>query len=120
MLKKGLIIITHGFIGWLLSSTILFVAMEITTIYLSLIIHFIAAPFIFLGISKHYFKRYNYTSPFVTALILVSMVMVLDFFIVALVIQKSLVMFESVMGTWLPFLFIFLTVWLTGLDMTRN
>jgi hypothetical protein len=29
-------------------------------------------------------------------------------------------MFESVMGTWLPFLFIFLTVWLRGLAIHRG
>jgi hypothetical protein len=120
MLKKGLIIFIHPFAGWILCGTILFVTMEITTIYLALISHFIAAPFIFLGISKHYFRKYNYTNPFITGLFFVSIVMIFDLFIVALVIQRSLVMFESIMGTWLPFLFIFLTVWLTGLEMTRN
>jgi len=120
MFKKGLIIFIHPFIGWILCGAIMFIAMEITTIYLSLIIHFIAAPFIFLAISKHYFKKCNYTNPFITAVIFVSVVMIFDFFIIALVVERSLVMFESIMGTWLPFLFIFLTVWLTGLEMTRN
>ena len=120
MFRKDLIIFIHPFVGWILCSIILFAAIEITTIYLALISHFIAAPFIFLAISKHYFRKYNYTNPFITALIFVSVVMVFDFFIVALVVERSLVMFESIMGTWLPFLFIFLTVWLTGLDMTRN
>jgi len=98
----------------------MYVLLNSTTIYLSLIIHFIASPFIFLGISNLYFKRFDYTSPLMTAIIFTLIVMVLDFFVVAMVIEKNLEMFESVMGTWLPFLFIFLTVWLRGLAIHRG
>ena len=69
---------------------------------------------------KWYFKKFDYTSPFVTAIIFTLIVMILDFFVVAMVIEKNLEMFESVMGTWLPFLFIFLTVWLRGLAIHRG
>ncbi len=118
--KKHFVILLHGIIGWAACSIVMLVLLNFTTIYLSLIIHFIAAPFIFLAISNSYYTRYDYTSPIVTAIIFTSIVMVLDFFIIALVIEKNLEMFESVMGTWLPFLFIFLTVWLRGLAIHRG
>jgi len=118
--KKPFVILLHGIIGWAACGIVMFVLLKFTTIYLSLIIHFISAPFIFLAISNIYYTKFDYTSPLVTAIIFTSIVMVLDFFIVAMVIEKNLEMFESVMGTWLPFLFIFLTVWLRGLALHRG
>jgi len=118
--KKPFVLLSLGISGWAVCGTIMFVLLYLTTIYLSLIIHFIATPFIFLGISNLYFKRFDYTSPLATAIIFTLIVMILDFFVVAMVIEKNLEMFESVMGTWLPFLFIFLTVWLRGLAIHRG
>jgi len=120
IMKKSFVLMVLGIAGWAACGAIMFALLQTTTIYLSLIIHFIAAPFIFLGISNLYYKKFDYTTPIVTAIILTAIVMILDFFVVGLVIEKNLEMFESVMGTWLPFLFIFLTVWLRGLAIHRG
>ncbi len=118
--KKPFILLTLGISGWAACGIIMFTLLHTTTIYLSLIIHFIATPFIFLAISNLYFNKFDYTSPIITAIIFTLIVMILDFFVVAMVIEKNLEMFESVMGTWMPFLFIFLTVWLRGLAIHRG
>jgi len=39
----------------------------------------------------------------------------MDFFLVGLLIQRSLVMFTSALGTWIPFGLIFLSTYLSGL-----
>ena len=119
-IKKPFIILMLGVIGWAACGIIMFVLLNITTKYLALIIHFIATPFIFLAISDLYFKKFDYTTPLLTAIFFTLIVMILDFFVVAMVIEKNLEMFESIMGTWLPFLFIFLTVWLRGLAIHRG
>jgi hypothetical protein len=41
-------------------------------------------------------------------------VMSVDFFVVGLAVNRSLEMFTSVLGTWIPFALIFLATWLTG------
>jgi len=41
-------------------------------------------------------------------------VMAIDFFLVALVVNGSLDMFRSLLGTWIPFALIFLSTYLTG------
>lgn len=120
VLKKTVIILIHGIIGWAACGMVMMGLLNFTTIYMALIIHFLAAPFIFLIISNNYFHRFDYTSPLATAMLFTFIVMALDFFVVGMVIEKSLEMFESVMGTWLPFLFIFLTVWLRGLAIHRG
>jgi len=50
-----------------------------------------------------------------TAIIFVSFVIAVDLFIVALLIQRSFEMFTSVLGTWIPFILIFVSTYLTGL-----
>jgi hypothetical protein len=46
-------------------------------------------------------------------------VVAMDVSIVALAIERSFKMFESALGTWLPFLFIFLSTWWTGVLVRR-
>jgi hypothetical protein len=67
-----------------------------------------------------YFTRFAYTTPLQTALAFTGFVVVVDFFLVALVVLRSLEMFASPLGTWIPFALIFAATWLTGLFMTRH
>jgi hypothetical protein len=44
----------------------------------------------------------------------------MDFFVVALLIDKSLDMFNSLLGTWIPFVFIFTSTLLTGFFISKR
>jgi hypothetical protein len=44
----------------------------------------------------------------------------MDFFVVAILIQRSLEMFASVLGTWIPVALIFLSTYLTGLYVSKK
>ncbi len=46
--------------------------------------------------------------------------MAIDFFGVALLIYRSLAMFTSLLGTWLPFALIFAATYLTGVWVTSQ
>jgi hypothetical protein len=109
-----------GLLGWALCGAIMFVGMAITDIQTTLIVHAIGAPIIFSLISWFYFARFNYTSPIQTALLFIGMVMFVDFFLVALIINKSLEMFRSPLGTWIPFALIFLATYLTGIIIVKS
>lgn len=86
----------------------------------ALIVHLIAAPVISSLISLIYFKNFSYTTPLQTAIIFVSVVILMDFFVVALLIEKSFEMFASVIGTWGPFALIFLAAYLTGIVVKKR
>ena len=75
----------------------------------------IAAPIITVGVSLVYFRKFNYTSPLKTAAIFIAFVIAMDFFVVAILINRSFEMFTSLLGTWIPFALIFLSTYLTGL-----
>jgi hypothetical protein len=46
--------------------------------------------------------------------------MLVDFFVVGLLINRSLEMFASLLGTWIPFALIFTSTWLSGLFATGS
>jgi hypothetical protein len=119
-LKHGLVPILFAFLGWLLCFATMGIGMALTSIETALVIHAIAAPIIFTSLSLVYFRKYNYTSPFVTAIIFIGFVGFMDFFVVALAINHSFEMFTSFIGTWLPFILIFLSTFLTGVLVNRK
>jgi len=112
-LKKPLVLLAHAFVGWSLCGLTMAIGMAITSVINALIIHAAAVPIIFGLVSSFYFKKFRYTSPLQTAIVFVSFVIVFDILIVALLIERSFEMFTSILGTWLPFLLIFGSTYLT-------
>ncbi len=113
-LKKIVVILVHAVVGWALCGSIVAVGREITSMETTLIIHAIGGPIIFAVISLVYFKKFNYTTPLQTAIAFLAVVIFMDFFVVALLIEKSFEMFASIIGTWLPWILIFTSTYLTG------
>ena len=114
-IRKVVIILVHAFIGWVLCGAVMMIGREIMSMQTTLIVHAIAAPVFFAVISWNYFRKFNFTSSFITALIFLGFIMAMDFFLVALVFEKSLDMFRNPLGTWIPFVLIFLATYITGL-----
>ena len=114
-IKSLFIILIHAFIGWALCGAVMGIGMQVTSMERTLIIHAIGAPIFFVIVSLIYFKKFNFTTPFQTAILFLVFVIFMDFFIVALLIEKSLEMFKSILGVWLPFALIFISTYLTGL-----
>jgi hypothetical protein len=118
--RKTVIVLGFAFIGWMLCAATMGVGMSVTSINNALIVHAILAPIFFAIVSYIYFTQFNYTSPITTATIFIALVVIMDFFVVALVINRSLDMFTSLIGTWIPFLLIFFSTFFTGLFVQRK
>jgi len=117
---KTLIILIHALIGWALCGMIMAIGMQLTSIEITLIIHAIGAPIIFGIISIIYFNKFAYTKPLQTGIIFVTFIILMDFFVVAMLIEKNFDMFKSILGTWIPFILIFLSTFLTGLSLDKR
>jgi len=113
--SKIAILLAHAFIIWVLCFATIGIGMTVTSLENALIAHAIAAPIITAGVSLVYFRKFNYTSPIKTAAIFIAFVILMDFFVVAILINRSFEMFTSLLGTWIPFALIFLSTYLTGL-----
>jgi hypothetical protein len=118
--KKIIIILVHVFVGWMLCAATMGIGMSMTSLNNTLIIHAIGAPIFFAGVSLFYFRKFNYTAPLRTALIFVAFVIAMDFFVVAMLINRNFEMFASLLGTWIPFALIFVSTYLTGLLVLRK
>ena len=66
------------------------------------------------------FAYFYFTTPLQTAVVFVSVVVFMDLFVVALLIEKSFEMFASLLGTWIPWALIFASTYLTGLFVTKR
>jgi hypothetical protein len=118
--KETGILLAHALVLWALCGAIMGIGMAVVPEQTAIIIHAIAAPFIAAAVSWVYFTRFNYTTPLQTALVFVLFVIVVDFFLVGLLIQGSLEMFKSFLGTQLPFGLIMVATLLVGLYVTRK
>lgn len=119
-IKKIFIILIHAFIGWALCAATMGIGMVIMSVENALIVHAIGAPIFFAIVSLIYFYKFNYTTPLQTAMIFVGFVITVDFFVVALIINRSLEMFASLLGTWIPFALIFISTYLVGLYVVKK
>jgi hypothetical protein len=113
--QKIVVILIHAFIGWMLCAATMGIGMAVTSLDNTLIVHAITAPIFFAGVSWIYFRKFNFTAPLQTATIFIAFVIAMDFFVVAMLINRSFEMFTSLIGTWIPFALIFTSTYLTGL-----
>ena len=114
-IKKFGVVLAFALVAQGLCWAIMIVGQMVTSLENTLIAHAIGAPIIAVGVSWIYYKKFNHTTPFQTALVFLSVVVAMDVFVVALLIEKSFEMFTSPIGTWLPISSIFLATFLTGL-----
>jgi hypothetical protein len=74
----------------------------------------VAAPAFAAAVSAFYFRKHRDVSPLRAASIVLAFIALVDFLLVALIILRSLDMFRSFLGTWLPLLLIFAATALAG------
>jgi len=119
-MKNFIIVIGYALVGWGLCGATIGIGRNLTSMENALIIHAIAAPALFIIISMFYFKKVNQFSPLFLATFFLGFVVLMDIVIVATLIEKDYSMFKSIIGTWIPFLAIFLSTYITGKMTTKR
>jgi hypothetical protein len=119
-MRKFAVFLLHALVGWALCGAVMLVGMRLLSLQNALLLHLFAAPLIFALLSLSYHKKEPSARPLLVAAGFTVIVMAMDFFLVAMVIQKSFSMFRSYMGTWLPFGMIFISSWRTGRSMKKD
>jgi menaquinone-dependent protoporphyrinogen oxidase len=107
-------LLLHGFVGWALCGLTMATLLRATTLGTALTIHALAVPIIFTVVARHYFRARGARDSLAVAFSFVGIVAVLDSLVVAGLIQRSLVIFNSVVGFWVPLALIFGVTWATG------
>ena len=112
-------LVVHGLVGWAACGALMGGLMAVGPISTALVVHAIGAPVIFTALTAHLFVRHGARPPLVVAAFFTALVVTLDALVVAWLIQGSFEMFSSVLGTWIPFGLIFVSVFVTGSLLRR-
>lgn len=110
----------HGLVGWAACALTMGVLFAVSSVGVALTLHALAAPILFVAVSRHYFRQPGARDPLPTALAFVAIVSLLDLGVVAGLLQHSVAMFASIAGVWLPLLLIFAATWATGEVMSTQ
>ena len=112
-------ILSHAFVLWFLCAAVVGVGMATMPEAVAMLVVAVASPAIAALVSASYFRRYGYTTPLYTALAFAAFVVFMDF-LVALLVLRSLAMFNSFVGTWLPYCLIGVATYITGTVIRRR
>lgn len=118
--KESMILLVHAIVIYFVCFAVMGASMATLDESTALVVHAAAAPFVSAAFSFIYYKKFNHTSPIVTALVIVATVILLDFFLTATIILQSYEMFYSPIGTWIPFALIFTAAFLVGYYLDRS
>jgi hypothetical protein len=113
-LCEAVVIAAHALVGWAYCGMLIGVGRQLLPMQATLVVHAIGAPVGFVVISLFYYRRFGYSSPVQTAIAFLGIVVALDLFLVAPVIEKNYAMFTSPLGTWIPFALIFAATYISG------
>jgi hypothetical protein len=119
-LARAAVIAGFAIVGWAVCAAAIAIGFDLMSERGALILHAIVAPIAFAGLSWLYFTRFAYTRPLATALLFLAVVVALDVFVVALLIERSFAMFVSPLGTWAPLFLIFASTWAAGALVERT
>ena len=111
---KGAIVLGHALVGWMYCGALIAIGRQFLSLQATLIMHAIGALLGYILLSLLYFKKFAFTGPLQTGLLFLGVVMCMDVFVVAMLIEKNFAMFASPLGTWLPFALIFGATYFTG------
>src|SRR5512140_237045 len=90
----------HALAIWAACAATMGIGMAVASLETALAVHAAGAPVFAAAVSVVYFRRRPHASPLITAAAFLAVIMLVDFFLVALVVNRSLDMFRSVPGTW--------------------
>ncbi len=110
-------LLIHGIVGWALCGAIVAAGRRVTTMRRTLVVHAVGAPIIFAALTALYRSLFDFATPLEIAFAFLAIVILLDVVVVALLIEKSFDMFRSIIGTWLPFMGIFLATLIVSLAL---
>ncbi|MFW9909806.1 MAG: hypothetical protein ACFFEF_14650 [Candidatus Thorarchaeota archaeon] len=119
-IKEALILLVNAIIIYFVCFAVMGLSMATLPIDTALVAHAVAAPFVSAIFSYIYYKKFNYSSPLITAIVIVATVILLDFFLTATIILQDYAMFYSLIGTWIPFALIFIAALIVGIYLNRG
>ncbi len=113
-IRRFFVLLGFALLGWGICGAIIGLGRALTDMQTTLVIHAIAVPIVFGWLAWIYFRFFGYTTALQTAIAFTGLAILLDATVIALLIEQSYAMFRSILGTWIPFVLIFLSTYLVS------
>lgn len=113
-------LVIHGVIGWAICGASVGIGRQLVSMDTTLVIHAVVAPLAFGLLTWNHVRRHRDSRPGATALTMLGIVVGLDALVVAPFFERSYAMFQSVLGTWIPFASILASSFFVGRVMTTR
>jgi hypothetical protein len=114
MIRVDRPMLAAAFAIWAGCGAVMGIGQSATTVDNAMIIHAVAAPLIAFAVSGIYFTRSGSSRVAFTACFFTGFAMAVDVVLVALLLMRSLEMFSSPLGTWIPLGSVFAATYLAG------
>ncbi len=112
--RDRLLLLVFALVGWALCGATIAVSRSFMPMDAALIVHAVAAPILAASLAYLHARHFAVTKPLVAAAVFVGVMIVMDAGLVAPFLEKSWSMFQSPLGTWIPFALTFLAAWGAG------
>jgi hypothetical protein len=112
---EWLYVVVAALIIWGLCGAVMGLGRRLIGLDATLLLHLIMAPVFSFCVTLILDRFAPTPQPLSRAIVITAIVIVLDAAVVAPFIEKSYAMFGSLIGTWIPFVLIFLASWAAGL-----
>jgi hypothetical protein len=100
---------------WSVCGATMAIGRKVWGLEVTLRIHLAVAPVVAFLVATVHSLLVPEFDPMLRAAVMTGVVIVLDAVLVAPLFERSYAMFHSLIGTWIPFVFIFLASWAAGL-----
>lgn len=107
-------LLLHGIAGASVCAALMALLLGAGASTAAIVIHALAAPMVFAWVAVHYFGARGARDPLPTALTFTGLMALFELAVVAGLVQGSLDMLRSVVGSWLPFALVFAVTWAIG------
>ena len=111
-------LLLHGIAGWAACAAVMAGLLGLFRPGTALGLHAGLAPLVFVVVAWHFFRLPGARDARTTAAAWTAIVVLLDLVVVGGLVQHSLAMFRSFVGSWLPLSLIFVASWSTGAAMS--
>lgn len=108
------LVASHVLVGWGICGVVMEALLARVGPSTAVAAHLLIVPVVFAGVASSYFKRRGAWSPLRAAAVFAGVTALLDLAVVATFLERSLAMFRSALGMWIPLGLIFLVTWMVG------
>jgi hypothetical protein len=118
--REAAVAVLFAAAGWTVSAAVFSLSAWVVPLQTALAVHGVVMPLVFVLVALVYFGRRTALRALPAAVLFASVTLALEIVGPRLLVDRSYEPLTSVLGTWLPVLFVLVVTWLTGIGASQS